>query len=203
MMDALSAVLIGSLALYAFENVRWIGAAFTLCIFVVVVLISHQKILLRMVYLFRFLKFKFLQRLLDIVPEFLARTKKILQPLPFTTGLIIALAAWATEGVAFAWLAQELGGQGSVLLYISIFSVAIVAGALTFVPGGLGGTEVVLYMLAVATGMGEAEALTATILIRLTTLWYAVILGSISLLWLESHPLSYVGEENKIVSADV
>ncbi len=109
----------------------------------------------------------------------------------------------SSVGVAFAWLAQELGGQGSVLLYISIFSVAIVAGALTFIPGGLGGTEVVLYMLAVATGMGEVEALTATILIRLTTLWYAVILGSISLLWLESNPRSYVGEKNKIVSAEV
>ena len=45
--------------------------------------------------------------------------------------------------------------------------------------------------------------LAATILIRLTTLWYAVILGSVSLLWLESNPLSYVGEKNKNAATEV
>jgi glycosyltransferase 2 family protein len=198
-MDALSAVLIGSLALYTFEKVRWIGVAFTLCIIVVVVLVSHQKMLLWSVNLFRFVKVNVVQRLLDLVPAFLARTANLFQPRPFTAGVLVALIAWAAEGFAFAWLAHELGGQGSTLLYISIFSVAVVAGALTFVPGGLGGTEVVLYMLTVATGMGDAEALTATLLIRLTTLWYAVILGSISLLWLESNDLRYAAGNAKVM----
>jgi uncharacterized protein (TIRG00374 family) len=63
--------------------------------------------------------------------------------------------------------------------------IAIVAGALTFVPGGLGGTEVVLYMLCLTTGMGDSEAVAATLLIRLATLWYAVALGLAALLWFE------------------
>jgi uncharacterized protein (TIRG00374 family) len=193
-MDALAAVLIGTLALYTFEHVRWIGAASTLCVILVVVLVSHQTLLLRLVDTLRVIKVQLLQRLLNMIPVFLERVAKLFQPRPFTLGMVVGVIAWSAEGVAFAWLAQELGGPGSTILYMSIFSIAMVAGALTFLPGGLGGTEVVLYMLAVATGMGSASALTATILIRLATLWYAVFLGLLSLLWLELAAVKYVGE---------
>ena len=85
----------------------------------------------------------------------------------------------------------SVGGQASPLLYISIFCIALVVGGLTFLPGGLGGTEVILYMLTVASGMGSTEALAATLLIRLATLWYAVVLGLLSILWLESAKVNH------------
>lgn len=192
-MDAVVAILIGALAFYAFDSMRWIGALFTVCVIVVVFLISHQTLLLRIVQWMRVIKLRALQWLLDLVPPMLARTNELFTPRPFTVGLLYGVVAWSAEAFAFSWLAQTLGGEGSTLLYMSIFCISVVAGALTFVPGGLGGTEVVLYMLCIATGMGEAEALAATLLIRLTTLWYAVALGVLSLVWLEviAPPIEY------------
>jgi uncharacterized protein (TIRG00374 family) len=193
-MDALVAVLIGSLALYTFEQVRWIGVASNLCVVLAVILFSHQALLLRLIDILRVIKVQLLQKLLNVLPVFLARAGELFRPRPFTLGTVVGVIAWSAEGFAFAWLAHELGGPGSTILYMSIFSVAMVVGALTFLPGGLGGTEFVLYMLAVATGMGSTEALTATILIRLATLWYAVFLGLLSLLWLELAAMRSVGE---------
>jgi uncharacterized protein (TIRG00374 family) len=189
-MDALAAVLIGVLALYIFDDVRWAGGLFTVLILVIVALVSHQRLLLRIVERFRVVRLSVLHKLLDLVPLLLARTNQLFNPMPFAGGLFLGVIAWSAEALAFAWLAQTLGGEGSVLLYMSIFCVSIVAGALTFIPGGLGGTEVVLYTLMVATGMGDAEALTATILIRLATLWFAVALGLLSMLWIEASPSS-------------
>ena len=190
-MDALVSVLVGSLALYAFEKVRWVGVVFTLCIIVVVVFISYNELFLRFVDRLRVIKLQAFNRLLDSVPVFLARAKKLFRPKPFSIGMIIGLIAWSAEGLAFGLLVQTLGGEASLLLYMSIFCIALVVGALTFLPGGLGGTEVVLYMLTVASGLGSAEALTATLLIRLATLWYAVFLGLMSILWLESNGVNY------------
>lgn len=190
-MDALVSVLLGALALYAFEKVRWVGVAFTLCIIVVFIFISYNDLFLRLLERLRVIKLEAFSRLLDSVPVFLARAKKLFRPRPFTIGMIIGLIAWSAEGIAFAWLAQKLGGEASPLLYVSIFCIALVVGGLTFLPGGLGGTEVVLYMLAVASGLGSAEALAATLLIRLATLWYAVFLGLLSILWLESNDVNY------------
>lgn len=184
-MDALVTLFIGSLALYAFEALRWVGLLFSLAIVLVVLLVTHQVLLLRIVSELQRIPLRLLHRLLDLVPLMLTRTNELFAPRPFMLGSLIGLFAWSAEAVAFAWLAQTLGGEGSILLYMSIFCISMIAGALTFVPGGLGGTEVVMYMLCVATGMGEAESLAATVMIRLATLWYAVALGLAALLWMQ------------------
>ena len=201
-MDALASLLLGTMALYFFENVRWFGAAFTACFLVVVFFIIYHELLIRLLDRLRVIKLKIFNRLLDAVPVFLARAKQLFRPGPFSAGLAIGLIAWSAEGIAFAWLVGELGGQASPLLYISIFCIALVVGALTFLPGGLGSTEVVLYMLTVATGLGGAEALTATLLIRLATLWYAVFLGLLSILWLESNDVIYESGDSSERSSD-
>lgn len=184
-MDAVACLLVGTLALYTFENVRWVGLVFTAVIVIIVFLVTHQKLLLWLADWLRCIKFKLLNRLLDQLPSLLSRAARLLAPRPFTWGIVVGILAWCAEGFAFAWLVQELGGQDSTLLYMSIFCIAVIAGALTFVPGGLGGTEVVMYTLCVATGLGAPEALTATIVIRIATLWYAVTWGLLAMLWLE------------------
>jgi len=185
-MDLLAAVLVGTLALYTFADLRWVGVVLTLGIVGVVVFIGYHERLLGYLAWLRVVRWGWYNRLLDGVPVFLARAKAQFRPRPFTVGVLLGVVAWAVEGLAFAWLVYRLGGEGSVLMYMSVFAIALVVGALTFLPGGLGGTEVVMYGLLVASGLGGTEALAATLLIRLATLWYAVVLGLLAILWLES-----------------
>ena len=44
-------------------------------------------------------------------------------------------------------------------------------------PAGIGGTEAVMTTLLVSRGASVADALIATLLCRLATLWFAVIIG--------------------------
>ena len=57
------------------------------------------------------------------------------------------------------------------------------AGALSFLPGGLVVTEasMVLLLVRAAGGLDEPAAVAATILIRPCTLWFAVLLGLVAL----------------------
>ena len=95
----------------------------------------------------------------------------------------LTLAAWAGQGVA-AWLVcRELGVDITLMTVTGFYAVAMVAGALSALPAGLGGTEAVLAGLLAAHGATPGIALTATVLIRLLTLWLAVAIGVVTLLY--------------------
>ena len=95
----------------------------------------------------------------------------------------LTLAAWAGQGMA-AWLVcRELGVNIELITVTGFYAVAMVVGALSALPAGLGGTEAVLAGLLAANGVTPGTALTATVLIRVLTLWLAVAIGVATLLY--------------------
>jgi uncharacterized membrane protein YbhN (UPF0104 family) len=107
--------------------------------------------------------------------------------------------AWATGMAAVAWLAECAGfalivggfaGTDVPLgLAVLIYSATTIAGALSFLPGGIGVTEasMTLLLVEVARGADRATAAAATILTRLATFWFAVALGVLALAALRRH----------------
>ena len=95
----------------------------------------------------------------------------------------LTLAAWAAQGVAVWLVCGALDVQIPVLTATSFYAVAMVAGALSALPAGLGGMELVLTGLLAAQGASTAQALTITVLARLVTLWLAVAVGVLALLY--------------------
>ena len=89
-----------------------------------------------------------------------------------------SVLAWGLEGVGFALCLSALGF--SVLNLpsaVSIYAIATVAGALTFLPGGIGLTEASMAGILIAAGMNPADASAATVITRLATLWWGVGIG--------------------------
>jgi uncharacterized protein (TIRG00374 family) len=103
-------------------------------------------------------------------------------PLALTTAL--SGAAWLCECLGFWLVIHGLPGASAPLqLAIFIYAATTVLGALSFIPGGLGVTEggMTLLLVRTASGMARTGAVAATILIRLCTLWFGVVVGLISL----------------------
>jgi uncharacterized membrane protein YbhN (UPF0104 family) len=63
------------------------------------------------------------------------------------------------------------------------YAVAMVGGALSLLPAGLGGMEALLTGLLVLHGAGAAQALGITVLVRVLTLWLAVAIGALALVY--------------------
>ena len=97
--------------------------------------------------------------------------------------LALTLMAWAAQGLAVWLICRDAGVALAPLLATGFYAVAMVAGALSALPAGLGGTEAVLTGLLVAHGASAATALGITVLARLLTLWLAVALGVVALLY--------------------
>jgi uncharacterized membrane protein YbhN (UPF0104 family) len=95
----------------------------------------------------------------------------------------LTLLAWAAQGLAVWLICRALAVHLPLLTAIGFYAVAMVAGALSALPAGLGGTEAVLTGLLVAQSATPAMALAITVLARLLTLWLAVGLGVAALLY--------------------
>jgi uncharacterized membrane protein YbhN (UPF0104 family) len=95
----------------------------------------------------------------------------------------LTLTAWAAQGVAVWLICRGMGVGLDLLTATGFYAVAMVAGALSALPAGLGGTEAVLTGLLVAHGTTPAAALAVTVLARLLTLWLAVAIGVLALLY--------------------
>ena len=96
-------------------------------------------------------------------------------------GISLGLIAWGAEGFAFYYIMRLLGSDLSLPVALFIYAFSMLVGALSFLPGGLGGAEATMIALLMLYKVAQPQAVAATILIRLATLWFAVLLGVIAL----------------------
>lgn len=93
-----------------------------------------------------------------------------------------SLVAWGAEGVGFTLCLHALGfTEVGTLAEISVYGVATIAGAFSFLPGGIGLTEASMAGILSAAGMAPAAASAATLVTRVATLWWGVGLGWLTL----------------------
>ena len=104
-------------------------------------------------------------------------------------GMSLGIIAWGAEGVAFYYIVNLLDGGISLQAALFIYAFAMVVGALSFFPGGLGGMEATMVALLMLNHVAQPQAVAATVLIRLATLWFAVGLGVIALSLPERKPV--------------
>jgi uncharacterized protein (TIRG00374 family) len=94
---------------------------------------------------------------------------------------LLSVIAWSAEALAFDWILKWMGADIPLTFAVFVYALAMLAGAVSFMPGGLGGAEAVMVGLLVWKGMNSADAVAATVLIRLATLWFAVAIGALML----------------------
>jgi uncharacterized protein (TIRG00374 family) len=112
--------------------------------------------------------------------EFHRSTAVLLRPWPLVAATILATASWFLECLAFWAVVRGFPGAALGLRAATfIYAAMTVAGALSFLPGGLGVTEAGMLALVIrfGTGMTRGSAAAATFVTRACTLWFAVAIG--------------------------
>jgi glycosyltransferase 2 family protein len=124
------------------------------------------------------------------VIDLLQAVRSLLKSGPLLAGLILGLIAWGAEGFVLHIILAALGADIGWPVAVGIYAIAILAGAISFIPGGLGSTEAVMGGSLVLLGVEPGAAVAATLICRLVTLWPAVAIGLGFLLALEGSALA-------------
>lgn len=189
-----------SISLAAFFTERFLDVIVVACLALLVLLhfveyqsaiISTIIILLLMVALFAYgnthhmlekilpyMKVTFIHGLLNNLSKFLVNTSQLFSFKMFTTGLFLGAIAWLLQGMAFVYLLQHFEIELSLWIVIGIYAASLLAGAISFIPGGVGTTEAAMALLLISVGVDKQSALIIPVITRIASLWFAVILGS-------------------------
>lgn len=126
------------------------------------------------------LGFRFTGRL----PRLFARVRKAARSLQrFSHGptlavaVLLGLIGWMAEGYAFHLLLVWMGADIGLGKAVAIFVFSTLAGGLTGAPGGVGGAEAAMIALLALDGVPMEVSVPATVIIRVTTLWFALGIG--------------------------
>jgi uncharacterized membrane protein YbhN (UPF0104 family) len=114
----------------------------------------------------------------EAIGRLYASARSLLAPRLLLLGVAIGLISWSGECGAFYLVLVGLGFHtGGTLLIQAAFVLAVstLIGSATLLPGGLGTAEGSATVLLIAVvHAGTADAVAATLLIRLCTLWFGV-----------------------------
>lgn len=105
-------------------------------------------------------------------------THRLISPGPLAWATLISVVSWFFECLAFALVLWGFGHPVPLVAATFIYAFATIMGALLMTPGGVGPTEGALGgLLVLLQGTPEGVAASATIVIRVCTLWFAVLTG--------------------------
>ncbi|MGF1507019.1 MAG: lysylphosphatidylglycerol synthase transmembrane domain-containing protein [Anaerolineae bacterium] len=116
-----------------------------------------------------------------IFRELYESTNILLKPVPILFAVALGVVCWSGEAVGFFLILWGMGLEPTWLLLwqaVFILAIATIVGAISGLPGGLGAAEVtVIGMIQLLVINDAGFAGTASIFVRISTLWFAVVLG--------------------------
>ncbi len=130
---------------------------------------------------------RFAPRVRPKLDEAYGSMRRLIELRPLILGTALSVLSWSMEAAAFLWILNTLGADPGPRLAAFVYAMTTILGAVSFLPGGLGVTEgsMIGALLLFGVFADEIAATTATYLIRLATLWFAVLLGVVALVVFE------------------
>ena len=160
----------------AYDTLIW-GAAIVISLLLIILAVSPWAKIYEYVEKVRWFP-ESIKKAIQAILRTLCSAKALLKPELLAVSFIIGLIAWGAEGIGLMVIGA-ISPSISIdwVTAIGIYSIAIIVGALSFLPGGLGSTEAVMIALLAAHGYAMPDAILLTVVCRLLTLWFAVVIG--------------------------
>ena len=176
--DTMGIVILGAAGTVVYGFGREVLAVAIALLAVFIGIVQSRGLCLRMLKLAE--RLPLVRRFVVHLEQFYEAAYVLLKARILVTAVLLSVVSWFFEGLA-AWLCLKgLGLDTSLLLVTFIFAFSSLAGAMAMVPGGLGVTEGSMAGLLVVNGVGSDAAIAGTLIIRLTTFWFAILLGVVA-----------------------
>lgn len=176
--DFISLLFLALIGAYIYDYGRGIVIGVSLFFILVIVVISNKKIALPLLKLFE--RSSFLQKHLSSIHNAYESSYQLLQPVPLLKMSLLSLGSWFFECLGYYIILINFGLDVNLLWATFCYGFATIVGAISMLPGGLGVTEGSLTFLLIQKGFPKEIAVTSTFIVRIVTLWFAVLVGVIS-----------------------
>lgn len=126
-------------------------------------------------------RLKLLHRLSDWLRTGARDFTGLWRPRVATLSIAASLLAYGLQAAIFAGMVEQVAPHVANSTAFWIFAAATLAGAASFIPGGVGAMELALVLLLRQQGVEGASALAAALCLRAVTFWFGLLLGALGL----------------------
>lgn len=145
---------------------------------VVVYVISNRNLSLKLLLFLG--KIKFLSKYIPKLTEAYESSYTMLKMKPLVLMTLLSIVAWSFECFGFYIILVNFDVLISVFWATFVYGFATIAGSITMLPAGLGVTDGSLTFFIIEKGYSSDVAVAATFIVRAVTLWFAVLVGVLS-----------------------
>jgi len=176
--DFLSLLILSIIGSYAFNYGITFSIIVTAFFIFLIYIISNKRICLTI--LNRLERLPIIKKYLISIHNTYESSYQLLKPLPLLKMTVVSLLAWGFECLGYYLILLNFNIDFGFFWTSFSYAFAIIAGAVSLLPGGLGVTEGSLTFLIVNKGIPNSTAVATTLLVRIVTLWFAVVVGIVS-----------------------
>ncbi|HJP04125.1 MAG: lysylphosphatidylglycerol synthase transmembrane domain-containing protein [Gammaproteobacteria bacterium] len=186
--DLVAVVFFALGAAYIFEEWRWLVIVAGVATLAVLPLIHAGWVRALLVYISNRLGNDSLQTATRYLVSLLDSSAVLLKGGALYRSMLLSLGAAFSVSLMMYVVLTLLGVEISLPLAVGIYATGILAGALSFLPGGIGSAEVVMLGLLLLAGIDSTVGVLAILMCRIAALWYSIVVGIVIVLRLELAP---------------
>jgi uncharacterized protein (TIRG00374 family) len=176
--DFLSLLIISIVGAYTFDYGIALSVGVSAFFIILIIIISNKRLCLNILsYLERV---AILKKYLISIHNTYESSYQLLKPKPLFMMTIVSLVAWGFECLGYYLILLNFNIDFGIFWTSFSYAFATIAGAVSMLPGGIGVTEGSLTFLLANKGISNSTAVATTLLVRVITLWFAVLVGVVS-----------------------
>jgi glycosyltransferase 2 family protein len=179
--DFLALIIISISGVFIFKFGLEIILGVGIFLITLILIIANKKAALAILKLLE--KNRFLDKHLQKFNNAYESSYQLLKFRPLIYMTMVSVISWLAECLGYYIILRNFGIENSFLWAAFSYSFATIAGAISMLPGGLGVTEGSLTFMLIKNGQAKEFAVATTFIVRVVTLWFAVIVGIFSLMF--------------------
>ena len=176
--DFTSLILIMLFGAYEYNYGRGIVIGLGIFFILVLILISNKNIALPVIKTLE--KIRFLRKHILSIHQAYDSSYRLLRPIPLLNMTLLSIFSWSFECFGYHLILINFNVDVGFLWAAFSYGLSTIVGAITMLPGGLGVTEGSLTFLLIQKNFPKDIAVASTFLVRVVTLWFAVLVGIVS-----------------------
>lgn len=179
--DFLSLTILALIGAYYFEYGKGAIIMITIVIIVCLLILTNKSVSENIL---NFLsKIKIISDHVSKIQTAYESSFRLLNFIPLISMTFLSVISWGFECFGYYFVLTNFNQTVSLLWAFFSYSFSTIVGAVSMLPGGLGVTEGSMTFMLTKRGFSVNDAFASTFIIRTVTLWFAVLIGAISVLF--------------------
>lgn len=181
--DFLSLTILALIGAYVYDYGSNAALVITIIILIGIFILTNRKLFDSIMIVLA--KIKFIKKRIESLERLYHSTYTLLKLKPLVIAVLISLVSWGFECYGYYLVINNFNEFINIYWSFFSYSFSTIVGAVSMLPGGLGVTEGSFLLMLTSKGLTASDAAATTFITRIATLWFAVLVGIIAIIFFQ------------------